>query len=530
MKSYEKNIGCCLKNAAVISVKGCLPIINSLQYDSRKVKKGAAFFALSGIHTDGKLFIGAAIKNGASAIIYDGMLSSFPDGVCYICVKNARQAMSVIADEFFDKPSSDMGIIGVTGTEGKSSTVSFIFQLLNLCGKKSGFFSTVNFSLGGEVQANPEHQTTPESVTVQERLAAMRDNGCMYAVVEASSHGLSPKTARLQNVLFDIGVCLNVTQEHLEFHGTIEQYRFDKANLFRNLDLHPHKKTCGEIPSFGVVNAKDASAEYFRKAVNKEVYSFFINEEDGNLHELDELKHKSVFADGIYETAGSISFNIGGYKNGVQESFPARINLAGEFNVLNILAAVITVSHLTGMEIKELIPLLTQIKPVKGRMHIIDEGQAFEVLIDYAHTPSSFMMIFPSIAERVHKRGGRVLSLFGSGGERDIKKRSEQGRIASIYSDVIILADEDPRGEDSVELLEMIAAGCPEKKRGSELFIIPERRSAIEKIFSIAKKNDMVLLLGKGHENSIIFKNRVEPYDEEDTARTLLKKLPAPLN
>lgn len=521
MRIYEKNISGCLENAEVICIRGIPPVVNSLHYDSRKVKKGSVFFALSGLHTDGKFFINEAVKKGASVVVYEGSLKEFEDGICYIQVRDTRKAMSAIANNFFDKPSLDMGVIGVTGTEGKSSTVFFIFQLLNLCGKKSGFFSTVNFSLGGEIETNPEHQTTPESVTVQERLAAMRDNGCIYAVVESSSHGLSPKTARLQDVFFDVGICMNVTQEHLEFHKTIEQYRFDKANLFRNLDLHTHRKSCGVVPSFGVVNAEDSSEEYFRQAVNKKVHSFFIKDNKDICSSKDDI----LFADSLKEDEKGISFYVCRYKNGTEEKFPAVINIKGRFNVFNILAALITVHNLTHIELEELIPLLAEIKPVKGRMQIIDEGQDFEVLIDYAHTPSSFMTIFPSISERIHKKGGRVLSLFGSGGERDIQKRPEQGRIAAAYSDIIILADEDPRGEDSFELLEMIAEGCPDKKRNIELFIIPERREAIRKIFQLAKAGDIVLLLGKGHENSIIFKDRTEPYDEEETARKLLKEI-----
>ena len=188
----------------------------------------------------------------------------------------------------------------------------------------------------------------------------------------------------------------------------------------------------------------------------------------------------------------------------------------------NALATVIAVSNLLGKPVAEIIPLLPLLKPVKGRMTVIDEGQDFEVLVDYAHTPSSFQAIFPSLRKRI---GGKIISLFGSGGERDTLKRPEQGRIAGDYSDIVILSDEDPRGEDPEELLEMIAAGCPGKKRGEELFIIPNRPAAIRKAFSLAARGDLVLLLGKGHENSIIYKDRTDPYDEIAEARTALKEM-----
>ncbi|UTY25433.1 UDP-N-acetylmuramoyl-L-alanyl-D-glutamate--2,6-diaminopimelate ligase [Treponema denticola] len=529
---YTKSIAECIKAIEVVNCFGNdKSLINSVEYDSRKVraysyddktglKKGAAFFALPGIHTDGKKFINSAIENGAVCVFYEGDLNNHScdegilscDEICFVQVNDVRKTMSKVAALLYDEPSRALGIIGVTGTEGKSSTVSFIFQLLNLCGKKAGFFSTVEYSIDGNVIPNPEHQTTPESNIVQLRLAQMRDSGCGYAVAEASSHGLSPKTARLEDVIFDAGVFMNVTQEHLEFHGTIEQYRYDKANLFRALDKNPGKG----FPVFGIVNYEDPSAPYFMEATQKNVYPFSTELKD--LKKIEE--YKGLFAKDIEESSSGIKFMLCDFSS--RKEYGCELKLAGIFNVKNILASILAVQRITGLDISCIIEKLPLVKPVKGRMMLIDEGQDFEVLIDYAHTPSSFMTIFPSIKERIKKSGGKVISLFGSGGERDVKKRPEQGRIAALYSDIVILADEDPRGEDSLELLEMIAAGCPEKKRGEELFIIPDRPSAIKKAFSLAGKNDAVLLLGKGHENSIIFKDRTMPYDEETTARKLL--------
>lgn len=525
---YVKSIVECIKAIEIVNCFGNdKSLINSVEYDSRKVraysyddktglKKGAAFFALPGIHTDGKKFINSAIENGAVCIFYEGDLNNHScDEICFVQVNDVRKTMSKVSALLYDEPSRTLGVIGVTGTEGKSSTVSFIFQLLNLCGKKAGFFSTVEYSIDGNVIPNPEHQTTPESNIVQLRLAQMRDSGCDYAVVESSSHGLSPKTARLEDVIFDAGIFMNVTQEHLEFHGTIEQYRYDKANLFRALDKNPGKG----FPIFGIVNYEDPSAPYFMEATQKKVYPFSTELKD--LKKIEE--YEGLFAKDIEESSSGIKFTLCDFSS--RKEYGCELKLAGIFNVKNILASVLAVQRITGLDIACIIEKLPLVKPVKGRMMLIDEGQDFEVLIDYAHTPSSFMTIFPSIKERIKKSGGKVISLFGSGGERDVKKRPEQGRIAALYSDIVILADEDPRGEDSLELLEMIAAGCPEKKRGEELFIIPDRPSAIKKAFSLAGKNDVVLLLGKGHENSIIFKDRTMPYDEETTARKLLKTL-----
>lgn len=517
---YVKTIAACIESIHPIKVNGDVNMqIVSVEYDSRKVKKFSAFFALPGIHTDGKQFINAAIKNGASAVFYENDWSEFKSGVCYIQVENIRSVMSKVSAAFFENPSADLGVIGVTGTEGKSSTVSFIFQLLNYCGEKAGFFSTVEYSTGGDVIPNPEHQTTPESNVVQERIARMRDAGCKYAVAESSSHGLSPKTSRLADVLFDAGIFMNVTQEHLEFHGTLEQYRFDKAALFRSLDIIRPQKKIGAIPVFGIVNYEDPFADYFIHATKQPVYLFSTDKNN-----LDAIKKSGgLFAKNISEHSGGIDFTVLEFQNGKATEYSASLKLAGLFNVKNILAAVITVNKITGIPLKNILPHLPDIKPVKGRMTRIDEGQDFEVIIDYAHTPSSFMTIFPVLQQRIKQGGGKLICVFGSGGERDLQKRPEQGRIASEYADIIILADEDPRGEVPEELLEMIAAGVKNKKRNEELFIIPDRYAAIKKAFSIAKKNDAVLLLGKGHENSIIYKDKILPYDEEETARSILK-------
>lgn len=486
------------------------PEITSLVYDSRNVQQGSLFFALSGLHTDGMNFISSAIGSGARAIVYSGELETFEKDIVYLKVENSRFAMAPLASAFYDHPSKDLILIGVTGTEGKSTTVSLIFQLLSLCGKKAGFISTVDYCLGKEVLPNPEHQTTPEAVTIQKKLAEMRENGVEYAVIESSSHGLSTKTNRLGNVFFDVAVMTNVTHEHLEFHLTHEQYKSDKANLFRALDLHDHVKKGVEVPSFGVVNDEDPAAGYFKVATEQPVYAYstWASTRRGG------LSASAIEADA---TGVSFDLNVTG-----DEKYEVKINLPGAFNVWNTLATTITVANLLTKPVKDLIPLLAELKPVKGRMTVIDEGQNFEVLVDYAHTPSSFQAIFPSLRKRIT---GKLISVFGSGGERDLIKRSEQGQIACDYSDVVILTDEDPRGEDPMELLEMIAEGCVNKIRGSELFLIPNRPQAIRKAFSLASKGDLVILLGKGHENSIIYKNHTDPYDEITEARTALKEM-----
>ncbi len=492
------------------------PLVSGLAYDSRKVEQGFLYFALPGLHVDGHSFIDAAIARGAVAVVHQADIPARKPGVVYLRAKDSRFAMSPLSDAFWGSPSKSLAVVGVTGTEGKSTTVYLVYQLLCLAGKKAGFVSTVQYRTGDAEEWNPEHQTTPEAPTVHASIAAMRDYGMEYAVVESSSHGLSPRTNRLGDVAFDVGIMTNVTHEHLEFHGTWEQYREDKANLFRALDRQDHGKTCGgparTVPSFGIANADDPSAAYFAAATAKPTLSFSAKGGDADLT----VENLRADADG------------NAYRVRVRETgalLEIRDCLPGAFNAGNVLAALLAVSGLLGVPVEELAPLVGRLRPVRGRMSVVDRGQPFEVVVDYAHTPSSFEAIFPSIRERLDARGGRVISLFGSGGERDREKRPRQGRIAADYSDIVVLADEDPRGEVPMDLLEEIAAGCPELRRNEELFLVPDRPTAIRRAFALARPGDAVLLLGKGHENSIIYADKTIPFDEIAEAERALAEM-----
>jgi UDP-N-acetylmuramoyl-L-alanyl-D-glutamate--2,6-diaminopimelate ligase len=495
------------------------PMVIGLEYDSRKVVEGSLYFALTGLHTNGHKFIPDAIRRGARVIVYQEVLPHYLDGAVYIKVGDSRFAMSAIAASFYGEPSKKLACIGVTGTEGKSTTVYLIWQLLMLLGKRAGFISTVRYSVGGDERNNSEHQTTPEAVIIHKRLAEMRENGAEFAVLEASSHGLSERTNRLGDVAFDVGVMTNVTHEHLEFHGTWEQYRFDKANLFRRLAGKP----C--VPCFGVVNADDRSAGYFASVTDKEVYSYSavpqgVDQEVRYAASLSLLSIESGAVGNRYKIRVC-------EKSGVEtgEILEVEDNLQGAFNALNVMASLLTVSGILKVPVKDIIGLVPKLRPVRGRMTAVDKGQSFEVLVDYAHTPSSFKTIFPPLRERLNRTGGRIISLFGSAGERDTKKRAEQGDIAAEYSDIVILTDEDPRGEVPMIILEEIAGGISNGKRCDDLFLIPDRPAAIRKAFSLAEKGDLVLLLGKGHENSIIYADETRPYDEITEAERALDEV-----
>jgi UDP-N-acetylmuramoyl-L-alanyl-D-glutamate--2,6-diaminopimelate ligase len=451
-------------------------------------------------------------------IVHEAEITEKKEGIVYIKVLNSRFSMSPIAAAFYGRPSRRLLVAGVTGTEGKSTCVYLIWQLLRLIGKKAGFFSTVQYSDGGVARENPEHQTTPEAVEVQRMLWEMAENGCEYAVAESSSHGLSPRTNRLGDVEFDAALFTNVTHEHLEFHGSWEQYRHDKANLFRALD---RARTKNFPEPFGVINADDPSAQYFSDAVKCRKLSFSVKGKDADLI-LNTIESGSL--------GSQYNVVIAAEKAGIE----TRDNLPGAFNAGNVLASLLVVSGLTGIPVRELSPLCPKLLPVRGRMTAVDKGQNFEALVDYAHTPSSFQTIFPPLRKRLDDSCGgaprrRIISLFGSAGERDTQKREKKKKIAAMYSDIIILADEDPRGEVPMDILDEIADGVYSEKAGlfiqdENLFLIPDRPAAIRKAFSLAREGDLVLLLGKGHENTILYKDHAMPFDEIGEAANALNE------
>jgi UDP-N-acetylmuramoyl-L-alanyl-D-glutamate--2,6-diaminopimelate ligase len=365
--------------------------ISSLIYDSREVIKGSLFFALKGIHTDGHNYIDKAIESGAVVIIHSDDLDEYNNDVDYVKVENCRMAMSPLSSAFYDFPSKKLKIIGVTGTDGKSTTVSMIHQLLELCGKQAGFISTVNYKTGDSIAKSPIRQSTPEAPTIHKLLSEMIENGKEYAVLESTSHGLSYKTSRLKDVDFNGAVLTNVTQEHLEFHGTLEQYRDDKANLFRMAS------------DFAIINYDDENHILFDKAAISEKIISYISLN----------KNCNVFAYNAVSDSEGPDFEIT-YN---EKKYPIRLNVPGLINIENIMVSLAAVHEITGIEIYEIIKRIPQVKSVKGRMALIKGTQPFDVYVDYAHTPGAYKKVFPLFRKATEKK---LITLFGSGGERDI--------------------------------------------------------------------------------------------------------------
>lgn len=393
-------------------------------------------------------------------------------------------------------PGRKLRFIGVTGTNGKTTTSFFIQHMLHEAGIPTAITSTVAYGVGDDIHHQREHMTTAKASVLQSRLKRFKEQGAEWVVVEASSHGLAQN--RIWGVPFEIAVLTNLTHDHLEYHGTFERYREAKQKLFKIANKHGMR--------YGVVNAEDPSVEVFTNTVaNSTTYG---------------IQAGDVRASDIALTSDKTTYtaHVG------NDTYAITVRIPGEFNVYNSLAAV-TVGRKLGLTKEQIENGIAALTSVEGRMNAIDEGQNFKVLVDFASTPDGFEKFFSSVRPLVK---GKLIAVFGSAGRRDESKRAEQGRIAGRYADVIIATEEDDRDEDGSAILEQIADGVIEtgKRSGETLFLIPNREEAIGFAFMQAKNSDdMVVLLGKGHEKTIERADGEHPWNEAEVARAALQEL-----
>lgn len=479
------------------TVRGGNPEVLGLVYDSREVQPGDLFFALPGIHTDGTRFVADAHRRGAVAAVVQTVPAQLPEGLAVVQVPDVRWTMSALSDRFHGHPSHELCVIGVTGTDGKSSTVGFIAQLLGSVGLPVGFFSTVEYRDGSQAGPNVFRQSTPEAPQIHGLLRRMVDNGLRFAVLESTSHGLSLRTARLAHVCYTGAVFTNVTVEHLEFHGTVEQYRRDKARLFEALDAGPPE-------AFGVVNLDDPHHGLFQGATRRPVLTYSLRDMGADLWAAD-----------LRESQDGISFRL------MPLDLPVRLPHTGAYNVSNALAALLAATQASGRSLQDFLPALETLRAPKGRMRRVDRGQPFLAIVDYAHTPGSFEAVLPALRAMAC---GRLIVVFGSAGERDRTKRPLQGELADRHADLVVLTDEDPRLEDPERILDDIQAGIRHKVLGRDLFRVRPRRQAIRFAVEQARPGDVVAFLGKGHESSILGPTR-EDWDEEAEVGAALEAL-----
>lgn len=469
-----------------------------IQYDSREVRPGTLFVALRGGDFDGHDFIGQAVERGATAIVADDRWSGATGlTVPQLRVSNTRSALAPIAAAFFGHPSRELRVVGITGTDGKTTTSYIVDHLLRASGHTTGMAGTVAVRIAGVEDRHALRQTTQESVENQRLLRRMADAGCDVAVLEATSHGLD--LHRLDDVAFAVGAITNATHEHLEHHQTIEAYWRAKAILFERL----------RPDGCAVVNLDDEGA--------RSVLPFVTT---SNL-----IGYSRLGAHAAHLTAGRVSSDGTGSRFQLRwdgRESDIRLPLLGDFNIDNALCAA-GVALSLGVPLDGVADGLATAPAPPGRMVSVDEGQPFSVVVDYAHTPESLTKVL--LLLRSLSPAGRLIVLFGSAGDRDPTKRPIQGQAAAKHADHVIVTSEDPRTEDPDTIIADIAVGARQagRQEGTDLELIPDRRHAIARAFQIARPGDTVLLAGKGHEGSIIVGHDKVPWDEEQVAREELR-------
>jgi UDP-N-acetylmuramoyl-L-alanyl-D-glutamate--2,6-diaminopimelate ligase len=487
--------------------------VGAIAYDSRDVRPGSLFVAIAGLHVDGHDYAEAAIERGAAALLVERPIDV---AVPQLVVAATQPALATAAAWWYGDPSRALGVVGITGTDGKTTTSFLAVAALEAAGLRTGLVGTVATRIGGDQEDDDGHATTPEAPTLQRALRAMVDARDQAAVIETTSHGLALE--RVGGIAYDVAILTNLTHEHLEFHGTWERYRAAKLSLFERLGAGgaggagaPGKP--GSWPKTGIVNVDDPSAGLF-VGVTQEAGARVLT------YGTDPAA--DVRATTIEEDGRGLRFDY------LAPAGPGHLDLrlAGRFNVLNALA-VVALGEALGLDPGAVRAGLEGVASVPGRMERIDEGQAFGVIVDYAHTPASLAAVLDLLIPTAAARGGGVIAVFGSAGERDTAKRPAMGRIAGERCRLVVVTDEDPRGEDREAILDEIARGAEEtgRRRGHDLLLIPDRRDAIAAAFENARPADIVLLAGKGHERSIIGPDGPVPWDEAGVARELLRAL-----
>jgi len=487
--------------------------VRGVTEDSRTVGPGALFVAVPGLHVDGHEFVGRAAGAGAAAAIVERPV---PDvALPQLVVERSGAALAEAAAWWYGDPSHELGVVGITGTDGKTTTAFLAAGALEAAGLSSGLSGTVATQIGDRREANPEHTTTPGAPLLQRTLRAMVAGGNSVAVVETTSHGLAAD--RVLGIAYDVAILTNLTHEHIEFHGSWEAYRDAKLSLFERLSagpLNPIKELAGRRwPKAAIVNADDPNAGAFIGVAQEAGARVLTYGTD---------PAADVRATHVEEDARRLRIVV------VAPSGDGSVDLqlAGRFNVHNALAVVAL------GEVLELDPAAVQaglaaVQGVPGRMERLDAGQPFGVVIDYAHTPVSLEKVLGLLAPLAAARGGELVVVFGSAGERDVEKRPMMGRIAGRLARLVVITDEDPRDEDSAAILGDIARGAEEagKRRDRDLFLIADRPAAIAAAFERARPGDIVLLAGKGHEQSIIGSKGPVQYDERSAATEALAAL-----
>lgn len=487
--------------------------VRGIAEDSRAVRPGGLFVAVPGFHVDGHDYLARAAQAGAAAAIVERPV---PDaGLPQLVVRASRTALAHAAGWWYGDPSRELGVVGVTGTDGKTTTSFLAVAALEAAGIRTGLVGTVETRVGGLRERHEAHVTTPGAPELQATLRAMVRAGDRAAVLETTSHAL--ELERVLGVAYDAAIFTNLTHEHLDLHGSFERYREAKLRLFSALatgrEDPPRAPDAPRWPRTAVVNRDDPAAPWFEAAARAAGANVIGYGTDPSAE---------VRAVGVEEDASRLR---------VRFSAPSgegrlELRLAGRFNVHNALA-VVALGEGLALDPAAVRAGLEAVPGVPGRMERIEAGQPFGVIVDYAHSPASLQAVLDLLAPLAAARGGGLVAVFGSGGERDTAKRAVMGRLAGERCRLVVATDEDPRGEDPQAIVDEIVRGAigAGRRPGVDVLAIPDRREAIRAAFERARPGDLVLLAGKGHEPTILYADRALPWDEAGVARAILAEL-----
>lgn len=484
------------------------PVVTGIAMDSRNVKPGEIFVALPGTRVDGHEFIPQALDNGAAVVI--GFRSTAEHGerdIVYLQVPDPYRALAAVSAAWYDHPARKLVVIGVTGTDGKTTTVNLIYEILRTAGIPVGMVSTVKAVIGEEGRDTGFHVTTPQALDLQRYLAEMVEVGLTHAVLETTSHGLAQ--GRVLECAFDLGVVTNITHEHLDFHGSYQEYRRAKASLFRLVAQSPVKD--GQAAKLAVLNRDDQSYGYLKQRVGE----WGVPEVSYGTHQEADLR-----GDDLRETAEGLRFNV--IHDGHTQEFTSP--LSGAYNMSNCLGAAAACVHGLGITLEQAREGVARVGYIPGRMERIDLGQEPTTIVDFAHTPNALRRALESVGELSE---GRVIAVFGSAGLRDRAKRNLMAEIAGQRADLTVLTAEDPRTEDLDEILEEMAAGLKTEGgvEGETYWKVPDRGNAIRKALELAGPEDLVIVCGKGHEQSMCFGETEYPWDDRQAVQAALAEM-----
>ena len=470
---------------------------HNIQIDSRKVAEGDLFICLPGHRVDGHLFAQQAMLGGAAALVVEHPLEvELPQ----LLVRNARLAMAVLANIYYQFPSSRLSVIGITGTNGKTTTTYLIDSILQNANKRTGLIGTIQRKVND--QTFPMSGTTPESLDLQQYLHEMAECKTEYCVMEVSSHAL--EQGRVKGTDFRTAIFTNLTQDHLDYHKTMEEYREAKGLFFSRLgntfsdDLDSRK--------YAVLNADDPASAYFAKVTAAEVITYGVDND------------ADVRATEIRITAQGTQFKVDTFRGSAE----IWLHMVGKFNVYNALAA-ISATLLENIPLDLIKQSLEAIAGVDGRVEVINEGQPFAVIVDYAHTPDGLENVLRTISEFAE---GRILTVFGCGGDRDRTKRPIMGAVAAKYSDFVFVTSDNPRTEDPQSILQDIEVGLTNQQVPSSVYtLVEDRREAIHKAVEMASPGDVVLIAGKGHETYQLIGGATYAFDDRLVAKEAIRGL-----